>query len=106
MLSGVAARGVHQLAQCDHPDEQDDGEQRADQQAERQQTGRRGHMRGDDAGPVADAVHILAGQPSTTSCVTKFTEINVDSRAMSMPSVVENVTNSSGMKLLMIACVT
>lgn len=48
----------------------------------------------------------LPASTSTTSCVTKFTEISMDSRAMSMPSVAENVTNSSGIKLLMIACVT
>ena len=48
----------------------------------------------------------LPASTSTTSWVTKFTEISVDSCAMSMPKEAENVTNSSGMKLLMIACVT
>ena len=68
--AGVDDRGDHDFDQAAADGVQHDGGQQRrirvgharGQQAERQQTGRRGHMRGDDAGPVADAVHILAGQ--------------------------------------------
>ena len=68
--AGVHNRGDHDLDQAAADRVQHDGgHQRRirvghsrGQQTERKQTGRHGHMRGDDAGPVADAVHILAGQ--------------------------------------------
>ena len=45
----------------------------------------------------------LPASTSTTSWVTKLTVMRAESRAMSMPSVAANVTNSNGMKLLITA---
>lgn len=45
----------------------------------------------------------LPASTSTISWVTKLTVMRAESRAMSMPSVAANVTNSNGMKLLITA---
>ena len=73
------------------------------EQAQRQQSGKGGQVGGDNARLVSDAVHELAGQHVHDQLGDEVDGDEAESRAMSMPSVAANVTNSNGMKLLITA---